>query len=240
MKAVAIDIGNTKIKVGSFDSGTQIEILEVSDLPSLQKVLTRLAPDRVISCSVAYSVTEQEAYLSNHDVLYMSHDTPLPLQNLYSTKETLGLDRLAAVVGAQTVGNLCGRLVIDIGTCITYDFLDRDNNYHGGAISPGIALRFKAMHDYTKRLPLIEEYDEVDLIGHSTRSAMTSGVIHGISAEIDGIISRYKQKWPDIQVILCGGGAKRFESKLKESIFASPELVLVGLNRILEYNEDKK
>ncbi|PIB36864.1 hypothetical protein BFP72_16380 [Reichenbachiella sp. 5M10] len=240
MRTVAVDIGNTKIKIGCFEGDQLLNILSVSELSEARELLLQFAPIHIISCSVAATTEEQRVFWEGFEVLYLSHETPLPIQNLYETPTTLGLDRLAAVVGAESLSNQKDQLIIDIGTCITYDFLDRKQNYHGGSISPGIELRFKSMNDYTRNLPLIESFDEVKLIGKSTRQALISGVINGITAELEGVIAQYKQNWPDLQVILCGGGTNRFESKLKESIFAAPELVLVGLKRILEYNEHKK
>lgn len=241
MRTLALDIGNSRIKLGLFDDSQLVGVRTCQILDEARPIIDDFSPERIISCSVSDTPEEQAALLAGYEVLIFDHRTPLPVQNLYETPQTLGLDRLAAVVGAERIFGGRDCLVIDIGTCITYDFLDQNKQYHGGSISPGIDIRFRGMHDYTRRLPLISTYDEaVDMIGKSTREGMTSGVLHGIAAEIDGIILRYTQKSPDLQVILCGGDAKRFESKLKASIFASPELVLVGLIRILEYNEEKK
>lgn len=240
MKAVALDIGNTRIKIGCFENGELKGVEWAESLEEMAERVDAFSPDRIVSSSVAFSAQEQQKFLSSYSVLYFDHHTAVPIQNLYQTPQTLGLDRLAAVVAAQNIFPEKNCLVIDVGTCITYDFLDAGSQYHGGSISPGVELRFKSMNDYTRNLPLITEYEEVALTGGSTRDAMMSGVFHGVFAEIDGVIERYAQKYPDIQVILCGGWTKRFESKLKASIFASPELVLVGLIRILEYNEEKK
>ncbi|UXP33284.1 type III pantothenate kinase [Reichenbachiella agarivorans] len=240
MNLVAIDIGNTRIKIGVFIEDVLSTTLQANTLHEVQTMLNEIRPERVITCSVSTPVSEQRSYLSDYNVLYLTPDTPVPVHNRYESKMTLGLDRLAAVVGAESLGFEQDVLVIDVGTCITYDLLDRQKNYHGGSISPGIELRFKSMNDYTKNLPLITDYQEANLVGKSTREALISGVICGIAAEIQGMIGLFRGSWPDLKVIMCGGGANRFESKLKESIFASPELVLVGLKRILEYNEDKK
>ena len=130
-------------------------------------------------------------------------------------------------------------LVIDAGTCITYDLIDGDGLFLGGIISPGTRIRFRAMHENTGRLPLID-LNEISymepIIGKSTREAMKSGVLNGIKGEMEAFINGYRELYPDLKVIMCGGEAKFFESNLKASIFAIPELVLIGLNRILEYN----
>jgi type III pantothenate kinase len=161
---------------------------------------------------------------------------PLPISNLYATPQTLGGDRLASVCGAHQKfpGSHC--LVIDAGTCIKYDFLDKDGQYHGGAISPGLKMRFQAMHQFTAKLPLVEIVEDPKLIGNTTETSLQSGALNGAVAEMNGIILQYEQKFEGLQVILSGGDGPFFENKLKRPIFALPELVLSGLNSILIYN----
>lgn len=233
----AIDVGNSSIKVGQFYKSQLINDWVLDDLHQVANLVNQSTSKRIIVCSVASDVTHLMAYLKADEIITLDSSTPIPFENHYKTKNTLGVDRIAALAGAEFINNGKNNLVIDVGSCITYDFLDENNKYHGGSISPGIDLRFKAMNDYTKRLPRITSYEVGDLIGQTTEQAMVSGVIHGISAEIDGIISRYKAKWPDLEVIMCGRATNSFESNLKATIFASPKLVLIGLNRILEYNE---
>jgi type III pantothenate kinase len=163
----------------------------------------------------------------------------MPLKILYKTPATLGVDRLAAACGARALFPLQHCLTIDAGTCVTFDFIDMDGNYYGGAISPGMNMRFQALHTFTARLPLVSPAGEANLIGDSTESSIRSGVINGLAAEIDGIIHQYQLKFEGLRAILCGGDALFFENKLKASIFASPELVLVGLNSILIYNVNR-
>jgi type III pantothenate kinase len=164
---------------------------------------------------------------------------PLPVVNLYATPLTLGVDRLAGVCGAQQIFPLQHCLVIDAGTCITYDFLDKEGKYYGGGISPGLKMRFQAVHTFTAKLPLVTPKGHVPLIGNSTESCIQSGVVNGVLAELDGIIDQYGKKFEGLRVILCGGDAMFFENQLKASIFASPELVLIGLNSILNYNVNR-
>ena len=163
----------------------------------------------------------------------------LPIQNLYSTPETLGVDRIAAVCGAQTTFPNEKCLVIDMGSCITYDYLNEKGEYHGGSISPGLNMRFKAVHTFTAKLPLVKPLADPALIGTTTASNIQSGVINGLTEEIKGIISLYQHKFGNIRVILCGGDAHFFENKLKGVIFAIPELVLIGLNSILSHNVNR-
>ena len=234
---VAIDLGNTLAKVGIFEHQQLTEKFFLKDLSEVHELLKNFSGGRVIISSVNSNSSELlESEIQFSDKIVLSHRTPLPVTIRYSTPETLGVDRIAAVCGARAEfpGRNC--LVIDAGTCITYELLDEQGSYWGGGISPGMAMRFKAMNAFTSRLPLVEPAEDVALIGKSTIASMQSGVIHGIIDEIDGVIERYRQKFENLQVILTGGDCRFFENKLKASIFASPELVLKGLNSILLHN----
>jgi type III pantothenate kinase len=168
--------------------------------------------------------------------ILLNHLLPLPIQINYKTPETLGVDRIAAVCGAIDIFPNRSSLVIDAGTAITYDFIDGHGNYEGGAISPGIEMRFEALHTFTERLPLVTKNGDLTLIGNSTETCIRSGVLNGVVAEMEGIINNYKQLYPDLGVVLCGGNSFFFENRLKPTIFATPDLVLSGLNRILLHN----
>lgn len=230
---LVIDFGNTRIKGGIFDSDKLMQI--ATGIEEIRTIISRFNPQHVIVSSV--SATEEEIKsLLQRDIIFLSHTTKLPFQLKYKTPETLGLDRIAAVAGAQSLFPNRNCLVIDTGTCITYDILDSENNHLGGSISPGIAMRFKALNTFTAKLPLVELNESIELIGNTTAEAMQSGVLHGIVGEMKQIIRMYKDKFANLQIIICGGDAKFFENKLKEGIFAAPELVLTGLNRILQYN----
>jgi type III pantothenate kinase len=234
---VVIDIGNTRIKFGLFEQG---KLLEEGSALKVEQLLEQLQPFSVQDVIVSSVALPEPALLERlpHTgmLLELSHNTPLPVQNLYHTPQTLGTDRLAGVVGANWLfaGQNC--LVIDAGTCITYDFIDKDGHYHGGSISPGIDMKFKALHTFTGRLPLTERTGNAPLIGQNTREALQSGVIVGTVAEVQGIIARYQQCYPNLTVVFCGGDAAFFETNLKAPIFVIPELVLLGLHRILDYN----
>lgn len=160
----------------------------------------------------------------------------LPIEVKYKTPATLGKDRLAAVVGANYLYPGRNILVIDAGTAITYELVEANGVYLGGNISPGMTTRFKALNHFTKRLPLVAEGDEQPFIGVSTQTAIQAGVVNGIVFEMDGYIDRFKSKYSDLLVFLTGGHSFYFERRLKNSIFADINLVLTGLNRILEYN----
>ena len=197
----------------------------------------------VIISSVVNHSREIIDYLINlfSICIELDHTTPIPLKNRYQTPDTLGYDRIAAAVGANTIHPGENVLVIDTGTAITYDIVTADGAFVGGNISPGLEIRFRALHKQTSRLPMLERPEAIPrLVGNSTKEAIYSGVIHGTLFEMDGFISAISQKYPKLQVVLTGGDAKYFEGKLKNSIFVDLNLNLIGLNRILDYNADKK
>ena len=234
---LVVDSGNSAAKVGIFDHERLVEKLTFAELSDLQLFLKKADYRFVIISSVKEDVESLSACASKAErVFVLNKQLPLPVNNLYATPDTLGMDRLAGVCGANKLFPGSPSLVIDAGTCITYDFIDANGNYHGGSISPGLNMRFRAVHTFTAKLPLVSVKKDAALIGKSTESSIQSGVVNGLLAEVEGIIDRYAQKFPGLRVILCGGDAGFFENQLKASIFASPELVLVGLNSILIHN----
>jgi type III pantothenate kinase len=234
---LAIDNGNTRIKAAIF-SGTKLQEKFLFDTSQqLRSFLEKEEFENCIVSSVSQSTEEVLEWIRcRGKKLSLSVHLHLPITILYGTPDTLGVDRIAAVCGAGQVFPRQHCLVVDAGTCINYEFLDDLSNYHGGSISPGILMRFEAMHKFTARLPLLTEISKTDLVGNSTESCIKSGVINGVLAEADGIIAQYKEKFPGLGVILCGGDAPFFENNLKHPIFAAPDLVLQGLNRILLHN----
>src|SRR5690606_34521365 len=182
-------------------------------------------------------------------VFYFNHQLPIPITNGYATPETLGADRLAGVIGAKNIYPENPVLVIDAGTCITYDFIDKAGFYAGGSISPGLRMRFKAMNHFTGKLPEVE----VDMnitgfkssYGKDTQESLISGVVNGLLFEVEGFIKKYNNQYLDLRVILCGGDSTFFDTRLKNSIFAhqillEPNLVMIGLNTVVNYQHDKK
>ncbi|MGI9542844.1 MAG: type III pantothenate kinase [Cyclobacteriaceae bacterium] len=236
---MAIDIGNTRTKVGIFKSSKLTEVLVDPAMEKLPDHIKKEQIDKVIISSVGHDPQKIVTELDPKYFIILDHNTEVPLVNGYSSPQTLGMDRLAAVVGAQARFPKTNCLVIDAGTSITYDFVDLELKYHGGAISPGIDLRYRALNDHTQRLPLLSDKTSAPLIGADTKSAIKSGVLNGVLAEIEGIIHRYEQKFSNLQVIMCGGDAAFFESMVKAPIFVIPNLVLVGLNVILQHNVQK-
>ncbi|HEY0654618.1 MAG TPA: type III pantothenate kinase [Chryseosolibacter sp.] len=233
---LVVDYGNSAAKVGIFDHQNLVENRAFESLESLQRFVSTSAVDAILISSVKEDPEKILAESKAEKKFVLTPDLPLPIQNKYATPRTLGMDRIASACGAWALFPRENSLSIDAGTCITYEFLDKNGNYRGGAISPGLSMRFKAVHTFTAKLPLISPKENVPLIGDSTETSIQSGVINGLVAEIEGFISRYQKEFGSLRVILCGGDARFFENQLKASIFASPELVLIGLNSILNYN----
>lgn len=238
---LVVDYGNTSAKVAIFDHQLLLEKHSFKVIDELQQFLQKSSADKFIISSVNADAKHISSWVQHaKQKLILTPGLPLPINILYSTPTTLGVDRIAGVCGAHQLFPKEDCLVIDAGTCITYDFIDAFGNYPGGSISPGMMMRFKSVHTFTAKLPLVTPIEQPELIGHSTETSIQSGVIHGVAAEIDGIIDRYQKKYPHLRVILCGGDAPFFENKLKASIFASPDLVLLGLNSVLIHNESIK
>ena len=239
---LSVDLGNTYAKTGLFSGGKLVETHWKLTYDELVDYVQSIHPQRIMVSSVSYSEEQLKEEFSNvtSDIYLLKSTTPVPLIKLYDTPETLGADRVAAAIGAKVLYSENNCLVIDMGTCITYDLVDSEDNFHGGIISPGVRMRFKAMNTFTKRLPLLE-LDEIpdaipELIGKNTKHAMQSGVMNGLLAEINGLIEAYDKVLTNINVIFCGGDATYFANRIKNPNFVVPELVLIGLNRILEYN----
>lgn len=238
MKNLILDFGNTFLKYGVFEENNLKQQGILADLDALEKLVAELKPENLAISSVSLQSEEvlKRVGVSGKKVV-LTHETKLPITNLYQTPETLGKDRLAAVLGAFYLFPKTDCLVIDAGTCITYDFLDAEGNYHGGLITPGLNMKFKAMHTFTQRLPLLEQPAFVpELSGKTTAQAMQSGVYNGTLAEAEGIQQRFGKESKHLITIVCGGDAAFFETNLKGRIFAVPELVLFGLNSLLIEN----
>ena len=174
----------------------------------------------------------------NYFFIHFDQHTPIPLQNRYGTPDTLGRDRLAAAIGAAAQFPGKPVLSIDTGTAIKFDFVDADGNYRGGSIAPGLWLRFRALHTFTDKLPLVGYSDEHPLVGDSTQSSILSGVMNGAIAEVNGMIEAYKKRFPGLKIVLTGGESIYFEKSIKSNIFADSKLVIKGLNEILRFNEE--
>ena len=235
-----IEQGNTSTKVAIYAEGNLKAsfLYKTFDKSKLKPLFDVYSLDKGIYSTVADVDEDLIAYLKEclSCFIYFDNDVRLPITIKYKTPHTLGKDRIAAVVGAYYLQPNRNILIIDAGTCITYELLEASGSYFGGNISPGMTTRFKALNDYTKKLPLVNEREEVPCWGTCTEDAIRAGVVNGIVFEMDGYIDQAKELYSDVLVFLTGGHSFYFESRLKNSIFADINLVLTGLNRILEYN----
>ncbi|MBQ0767987.1 MAG: type III pantothenate kinase [Bizionia sp.] len=236
-----IDIGNTQAKLAVFEGNKMLFRIQVDAENIFKKIKEIQENYQNIQKAIVSSVGKLdknsfETLKKDFQLLILDHETPLPFKNLYSTPKTLGIDRIALVCASVEKYSNKNVLIIDAGTCITYDFITVDNHYLGGAISPGLRMRYKALHNQTAKLPLLTSKEPEALIGDSTESAMHSGVFNGVVFEIDGNIEAYRKKNNDLTVILTGGDAKMLSKQLKSSIFANSNFLLEGLNFILQFN----
>lgn len=238
---LCIDWGNTNIKAAIFENDTltksfQLQIDKATE--QISSIIDTHKPDGAIISSVTAESAELASVVGAKIKHFIKLDgfTRVPINNAYGTPETLGPDRLAMVVGANAAYPDKTNLVICLGTCITYNVVLKTRTFRGGSISPGMAMRLKAMHDYTNKLPDVSIDGDVVLMGYDTESGIRSGAIYGVACEIDGMIAAYEKNYPDFNVILTGGDAPFFVDKFKSQIFADPDILLKGLNIILKYN----
>ena len=238
---LTIDVGNTRIKAAVFEQNRLVEIFIFTKEELLNQANNILNTFQKIQNLVVASVgsVEKELFLSLKDRLeihFITHESKFPYTNLYSTPTTLGIDRMVLATGATLQFPKQNRLVIDAGTCITYDFIDDDDNYLGGAISPGIRLRYESLHQQTAKLPLLTKKNPENYIGNSTQESMHSGVVNGVALEIDGFIELYKTQYAKFIIILTGGDAEFLAKSLKNTIFANSNFLLESLNQTFQYN----
>lgn len=239
---LVLDFGNTRIKCAVF-IGPSLQYTKVFD--SENQLLDAISTFEGINHCIIASVTNNhakalEVLSAKYQTLLFKAQTPIPLTNLYKSALTLGSDRIAASVGAYTLYPNQAVLTIDAGTCIKYNFVNERNEYLGGAISPGIPMRLKAMHHYTQALPLQQadwNYDK--LTGQSTAESLLTGALMGAVCEVEAMINRYRQTYPNLVVLITGGDMDYLCRQVKSRFFASQNLLLTGLNAILTYNFEK-
>lgn len=240
MITLAIDIGNTRTKATVFDNSNVLNEC-VTDTASLHAIIQQFKPEHAVLSAVGPGAEEIIGIIRDHGIplLHVNYQTPFPFTVDYGTPHTLGMDRLAGVAAARYLypGTHC--LVIDAGTCITYDFITAEGVYTGGAIAPGLTMRLRAMHEFTHKLPQPNLHWPADFEGKSTEQSLLSGVVPAVADEINGRINRYTQRYGPIQTILCGGDAPLLSEQLKNNIFAAPSLIMKGLNQILLFNVNK-
>ena len=252
MKLTA-DIGNTMSKLGVFDGSNLVEVKTFKSNDSKKDISRQISSLGSFSSIIFSAVGENKQNYNdafpNKYIIELSQSTPLPIQLNYSSPETLGVDRIALAVGANALFPNENVLTIDAGTCVTYDFVEKNGIYQGGAISPGLRMRLVSLHNETNKLPFIEAPNpitNIELIGKDTKSSILSGVVNGLANEIIETIKSYNLKYNNLLVLFTGGDSAFFnnhcsnllESK-KNEIFADPYLTLKGLNVILDYNENR-
>lgn len=221
------DFGNTRVKAAVLENG---RLRHVDDMMKVEV-------DGGMWCSVHPLAPDVEVWMTAHGMKRLTADTPIPVTNAYSSPHSLGMDRLAAAVGAWSMKPGQDLLVVDAGTAVTFDFVSADGIYKGGNIAPGIELRFRALHEHTGALPLVQSQGDVPMFGYDTPTAIRSGVINGIRKELEGYVNELRSIYPSLLVFLTGGDAEFFDIKAKSTTFAVPDLVLRGLARITEFNE---
>ena len=237
-----IDIGNTYTKLAVFQNNLLIDKVRIETKNCKLEIIKILKKHGKIKYAIVSSVGKLDDKTlhfieSKFELQIVSHKTNLPFKNLYNTPKTLGIDRIALVCASVEQFPDNNVLIIDAGSCITFDFINTKNEYLGGAISPGIRMRYKALHNQTANLPLLETEVPKCFLGDSTATSMHSGVVNGVLNEIDGCITQYQEKYQDLTVILTGGDAKMLSKQLKSSIFANSNFLLGGLNFILQFNQ---
>ncbi|MES2812510.1 MAG: type III pantothenate kinase [Bacteroidota bacterium] len=237
---LTIDVGNTRIKSAVFENNTIINStsFEYENIfKEIKNILNQFEKIKVLVVASVGKLDKSafETFSNRVKIHFVVRDQKFPFQNNYSSPETLGIDRMVLSAGAVLQFSKKNRLVIDAGTCVTYDFIDEKDVYHGGAISPGIRLRYEAMHNYTAKLPLLTKEEPEKTIGNSTAESMHSGVVNGLSFEIDGYINELTSQKENFIIILTGGDANFLAKRLKNTIFANSNFLLESLKHLYQY-----
>ncbi|MFY7742867.1 MAG: type III pantothenate kinase [Flavobacterium sp.] len=238
---LAIDVGNTRIKAAVYEGNNTIDFFVIEKESFEKKVSEILNTFPKVNDLWSSSVGNELdfgflASVKDINIKVVTHLTSFPFQNLYETPHTLGVDRMVLAAGATLLFPNQNRLVIDVGTCITYDFIDTQDNYLGGAISPGFRLRYQSLHQFTAKLPQLS-LKEIDFfIGKSTNQSIHSGVINGIVHEIEGFINQYAKENENFTIILTGGDAVFLAKRLKNTIFANSNFLLDSLNQLFQFS----
>jgi len=236
---LVIDIGNTRTKIGTFNPEglSRVMTFDNSKQIDLEEIISGLEIEgSIISSTIEIPDSILKGLHKVPKNIILDHHQKLPFTNLYGSKESLGRDRIALVAAAHAKYPDQNNLVIGCGTCITFNFMNANNEFLGGSIHPGLKMRLQAMHSFTGKLPLICLENHAELIGKDTRANMLSGVLFAAAKEIDGMVDEYLVKFPQMNIIITGGDAELLVYRLKNEIFAIPNFTLIGLNHILEYN----
>lgn len=240
MTTLCLDFGNTRKKCAVFSNNMLQQVMVLNDdlLGSLQNIIHTYKPNTSILSSVIHHPVEIENLLRKTTQFHLlNHQSKLPIATPVGKPETIGADRLAICSAAATMYPKQHCLAIGLGTCITYNFINKFGEFLGGSISPGMLMRFKAMNDYTALLPIVKAEHQFPLIGYDTKTNLLSGVLYGLAKEVDGIINLYKEKFNELQVVLTGGDAEFFSHHLTNKIDYEPDLLFKGLLAISEQNK---
>jgi len=237
---LTIDVGNTRIKGAVFERYNTIETFVFSEDEILKKIKNILKKYEKVTHLVVASVgsIDKDTFLyfqQEIEVWFVSPEDAFPFANNYATPKTLGIDRMVLAAGATLKFKEQNRLIIDAGTCVTYDFVDQNDVYHGGAISPGLRLRYESLHNFTEKLPLLAVESPKSFIGDSTSEAIHSGVVNGLVYEINGFVDEYQSNFTNFIIILTGGDAEFLAKRFKNTIFANSNFLLESLNQLFQY-----
>lgn len=245
---IVLDIGNTLVKIAIFEEDRMIDIrkFEHDDYSDLLAFVSEIGINNkcgiigkvLISSTVGEIKAVSDVLKQHFKVIVVDKSIALPIVNLYVTKETLGYDRVASVIGGRFLFPASNVMTINIGTCLICDFINSDGEYLGGSISCGLKQRFKSLNSFTAKLPLIDidrREREIELIGRNTRDSILSGVINGMKFEIERFIAEYRNKYKDLKIIISGGDMRYFEGKLGDDIFYVDDLIIIGLHQIMKY-----
>ncbi|MGV6845564.1 MAG: type III pantothenate kinase [Lutibacter sp.] len=243
MANLIIDVGNTNCKLAVFVKNKLLHTEKINSknlVKHCEVLVKKYDCEQAILSSVGFLKKSEIKCLSEKiNLIILNESTKIPIKNNYATPKTLGTDRIALAVAANFLYPKKNTLIIDAGTCITYDFVSDNGVYQGGAISPGIEMRYKSLNYFTNSLPLLKAKLEKELIGNNTNKSIHIGVSSGVINEIDSFIQQYRKKNKDLTVVLTGGAINFLKNKLKNVIFANPNFLMIGLNQILTYNLDK-
>lgn len=237
---ICIDVGNTRTKVAVYENSTLQQLVITNNEKLLKNISKQIQGiknciDIILSSVGNLSHETIEGLKKIGNLIVVTHQSHIPFKNLYTTPTTLGIDRIVLAAGATLKYPQKSRLVIDAGTCITYDFVNNLDQYHGGAISPGIGMRYKSLNHYTANLPLEKISELHPFVGNSTATAIHSGVLNGVIAEIEAFIEHFKHQDENLTVILTGGNSEFLVNRLKNSIFANPNFLLESLFLLHQY-----
>ncbi len=236
---LCFDFGNTRLKCGVFKNDELVEVFALADSNKLtiEELLKKYSPEKTILSSVIDHNIEIENILNEKTTFHkLSSKTILPFTTPVGKPETIGADRLALAAAAVYFYKGKNNLVIGLGSCVTYNFINKYNSFVGGSISPGMEMRFKSLNAFTANLPLVKADWNFPLIGYDTNTNILSGVLLGMANEIDGIINNYKEKFNNINVLLTGGDVFYFAPHLKSRIFTEPDLIFKGLFALSKTN----